>query len=316
MSGAIEEGVFEYWKLLKSVSRSFYLSMRFLPAAMREPISVAYLLARAADTIADTEGLDSAEKLKSLDSFQDWVCEGSDRSPSLDFGAYGDLLTHPGERLLLKEIDRIVTVLRGLDEVTHQLVRDVLAIIISGQKRDLEHSRVFCQNADELLLYTYQVAGCVGEFWTEVGFYNLGKKFADPDRKETMLASGKKLGQGLQLINILRDLHEDIPAGRVYLPADELAARGWDGKSGLSVDSVQPVAENWSRICSGFLSEGKAYVRGVRNFRARFATALPLFLAEATAEKLAQAGMAKVMRGKVKISRRKVWACMFRALLT
>ena len=39
--------------LLKSVSRSFYLSMRFLPLAMREPISLGYLLARFSDTIAD-----------------------------------------------------------------------------------------------------------------------------------------------------------------------------------------------------------------------------------------------------------------------
>src|SRR3954454_168752 len=40
--------------LLRSVSRSFYLSLRFLPKALRDPLSLAYLLARATDTIADT----------------------------------------------------------------------------------------------------------------------------------------------------------------------------------------------------------------------------------------------------------------------
>ena len=40
--------------MLRSVSRSFYLSLRILPAALREPLSLAYLLARATDTIADT----------------------------------------------------------------------------------------------------------------------------------------------------------------------------------------------------------------------------------------------------------------------
>ncbi|MBP6602801.1 MAG: squalene/phytoene synthase family protein, partial [Verrucomicrobiales bacterium] len=44
-------------ELLKSVSRSFYLSMRFLPAGMRDPISLGYLLARFSDTIADAPGL-------------------------------------------------------------------------------------------------------------------------------------------------------------------------------------------------------------------------------------------------------------------
>src|SRR3954447_22498343 len=42
--------------LLRSVSRSFYLSLRFLPKPLRDPLSLAYLLARATDTIADTPG--------------------------------------------------------------------------------------------------------------------------------------------------------------------------------------------------------------------------------------------------------------------
>src|SRR5256886_16708799 len=41
-------------RVLRSVSRSFYLSLRILPAGLREPLSLAYLLARATDTIADT----------------------------------------------------------------------------------------------------------------------------------------------------------------------------------------------------------------------------------------------------------------------
>ena len=41
--------------LLAAVSRSFYLSLRFLPSPVRGALSVSYLLARAADTIADVE---------------------------------------------------------------------------------------------------------------------------------------------------------------------------------------------------------------------------------------------------------------------
>jgi len=40
-------------KVLKDVSRSFYLSLRFLPEGFRTPTSLGYLLARASDTIAD-----------------------------------------------------------------------------------------------------------------------------------------------------------------------------------------------------------------------------------------------------------------------
>ena len=43
--------------LLRGVPRSFYLSIRLLPAPLRRPVAVAYLLARATDTVADTATL-------------------------------------------------------------------------------------------------------------------------------------------------------------------------------------------------------------------------------------------------------------------
>ena len=45
--------------LLSAVSRSFYLSMRFLPREMRSGVAVGYLLARATDTVADAVDMDS-----------------------------------------------------------------------------------------------------------------------------------------------------------------------------------------------------------------------------------------------------------------
>ena len=39
--------------VLKGVSRSFYLTLRILPKPLREPVGLAYLLARTADTITD-----------------------------------------------------------------------------------------------------------------------------------------------------------------------------------------------------------------------------------------------------------------------
>ena len=50
-----------YSEILKETSRAFYLSLAVLPSGAREPLSLAYLLARAADTVADspTEHTDS-----------------------------------------------------------------------------------------------------------------------------------------------------------------------------------------------------------------------------------------------------------------
>jgi len=44
--------------LLKRVSRLFYTTLVVVPADVRDQVSLAYLFARAADTIADTELID------------------------------------------------------------------------------------------------------------------------------------------------------------------------------------------------------------------------------------------------------------------
>src|SRR4029079_1139309 len=49
--------------LLRQVSRSFYLSLAILPRPLREPIGLAYLLARAADTVADTRLIARAARI-------------------------------------------------------------------------------------------------------------------------------------------------------------------------------------------------------------------------------------------------------------
>jgi len=57
--------------LLKQVSRSFYLTLRVLPGAIRPQIGLAYLLARASDTIADTEFVPVSMRLKALDALRE-----------------------------------------------------------------------------------------------------------------------------------------------------------------------------------------------------------------------------------------------------
>src|SRR5881397_4229792 len=54
--------------LLRQVSRSFYLSLAVLPGPLREPIGLAYLLARAADTITDTRLVARKDRLAHLET--------------------------------------------------------------------------------------------------------------------------------------------------------------------------------------------------------------------------------------------------------
>ncbi len=57
--------------LLKRVSRSFYLSLAVLPASVRPILGLAYLFARAADTIADSRLIDREQRITHLLAFRE-----------------------------------------------------------------------------------------------------------------------------------------------------------------------------------------------------------------------------------------------------
>lgn len=70
----------------------------------------------------------------------------------------------------------------------------------------------------ELERYCYHVAGVVGLMMTRV--------FGLRDRSKE--AEAIKLGEAMQLTNILRDVAEDLRMDRIYLPLDELERFGLD----------------------------------------------------------------------------------------
>src|SRR5213593_4508240 len=73
--------------LLRSVSRSFYLSIRFLPAQLREPIALAYLLARTTDTVADTSQISTSVRMETLTLLSDGIQGTASRNVGADLTA-------------------------------------------------------------------------------------------------------------------------------------------------------------------------------------------------------------------------------------
>ncbi len=63
--------------LLKQTSRSFYLTLRVLPGAIRPQIGLAYLLARTADTIADSELVPLEQRHDALHKLRDRILGSS-----------------------------------------------------------------------------------------------------------------------------------------------------------------------------------------------------------------------------------------------
>jgi len=162
------------------------------------------------------------------------------------------------------------------------------------------------QTAAELDEYTYLVAGCVGEFWTQLCFRHL-QSFASSTQDE-MLAQGRRYGMGLQLINVLRDAGNDLRAGRCYFPEDELGAEDLTAAQILTEpDRLQPIYQKWMGKAQDDLECGIRYAHGIRNRRVRAATVLPALIGGRTLALLRQAG-AGALHSTVKVSRREVRA--------
>lgn len=308
--------------LLRSVSRSFYLSIRLLPRALRDPIALAYLLARATDTIADTHEIDVQSRRQHLQTLAALIqSDGAERDAEATalIQSFAPLQTDPAERTLIEQLPQILAWLRRTPAADRADIRAVLSEINEGQILDVERfgdSRgvVALQTAADLDRYTYLVAGAVGKFWTSVCFRHV-PRFATLSG-EKMNELGVAYGEGLQLINILRDLGPDLRGGRCYLPSEQLRDVGIapDALAQHATDA-EPVLREWRRRAVDGLAAGIEYACAIRPWRLRFATVLPALIGARTLALLEEAGP-DVFTRKVKITRAEVRGILVRTAIT
>ena len=240
-------------QMLKGVSRSFYLTLRILPGPMRGAASLGYLLARTSDTLADSGRAPHELRLGFLEQFRAAVAEG--RDPPRWPVSFLNTVADGRERRLLEGSGDLVGWLGKLAAGEAALIREVVEIIISGQRLDLvrfaaatrEHP-VALSDDTALEDYAWRVAGCVGAFWTKLGFHTLGNRFSISTEAD-LLDRGVAYGKGLQMVNILRDVGEDLSHGRCYLPV----ANPLDGTALAECHS------RWLEVAHRWLREGERY---------------------------------------------------------
>ncbi|MDA8050623.1 MAG: presqualene diphosphate synthase HpnD [Rhodospirillales bacterium] len=176
-------------RLVRSAGTSFYRGMRILPRERRYAMFAIYAFCRAVDDIAD--GAASwEEKRRALEAWRARVaafCTGTGDD------AVARVLAAAVPRYGLRQMD--------------------FTAVIDGMAMDAETPMV-APDLATLDLYCDRVAGAVGRLSVRV--------FGDASEAADRVAGA--LGRALQLTNILRDLAEDADRGRLYLPAEWLAA--------------------------------------------------------------------------------------------
>jgi phytoene synthase len=181
----------------RTQARNFHYGIRLLPRDKRLALCAVYALARRVDDIGDGSLPDEVKRRR------------------------------------LRELRRTIAVMDDAADPVLVAVRDAarrLPIpiaafdeLIDGVEMDLDGTRFV--TFDELVIYCRCVAGSIGRLCVGVfgaSDLDLAPGFAD------------ELGIALQQTNILRDIREDLLAGRVYLPSDDLAHFGVD----LKVDAA------------------------------------------------------------------------------
>jgi len=286
--------------LLKRVSRSFYLSVAILPRAVRPTIGLAYLFARAADTIADTRAIERQSRITQLEALRaelDAREPDAKRVAAIARAAAGPQ-TLTAERALLERMPECFAAYRALDPDDHERVRRVLSTIIEGQTQDLrlfpgedEGKLAALETRQDLYRYTYLVAGCVGEFWTEVHAAHRPRlRHWDVPRMRQL---GIRFGQGLQMTNVLRDLPRDLRIGRCYLPRQELARLGLEPRDLLDPtrgSAVRPLLVDLLNVALDHYEAGWQYTFAIpkSETRMRLACAWPLLIGLRTLDLLAR----------------------------
>ncbi|GMW00981.1 MAG: hypothetical protein AMXMBFR84_21180 [Candidatus Hydrogenedentota bacterium] len=214
-------------RILVDVSRTFALTIPQLPGRLRTVVGNAYLLCRLADTIEDSEVLTLAEKRHFYDLFGAVLsgrCAAESFAADLAPCLGGSVI--PGEVDLVRNTPRVIHVFQTFTEAEQGALQRCVRIMAEGMEA-FQKGRYSdgLPNLAYLDAYCYHVAGVVGEMLTEL-FCAYSPAIAE--RREALMQRAVSFGQGLQMTNILKDIHEDKQREMCWLPKDVFQNEGFE----------------------------------------------------------------------------------------
>lgn len=270
--------------LLDRTSRTFALTIPLLDQPLATDVGLAYLLFRIADTLEDAPLWGRDLRMAALDSFGEWlVGEHHERSwlatvegkrPTDDAGCLALLARAEGVRMSVAQRGEELALAMTMDVVrTSSKMAEFVA-------RQTENGGLALRDLEDLREYCYAVAGIVGELLTEM--FLIRDPSLEPER-DALMDLAPAFGEGLQLVNILKDAEGDAREGRSYLPP------GVDRKAVMALARTD-LARAGDYVNVLKLAGASSHVRTFCE--------LPVRLAEATLDRLEE-GAAKLSREEV-----------------
>ena len=201
---------------LKKEGKSFYWASFFLPKSSKKNAGILYSICRYFDDIADKYSEDQTNYLKNT------IEE------------------------IIKNKNNKINIFLQKSEINKSIFVDLIEGLI------LDQQKIRIQNKEELIKYSYHVAGTVGLMMSKI----IGVKHEDAAK------SAIDLGIGMQLTNIARDVYEDSKMKRIYLPANwipNLSLENLNNLSELNSENDEKISNAIHKVIS--LSE-QFYING------------------------------------------------------
>ncbi len=208
---------------------NFPVASWLCPPHLRPPIRAIYAFARTADDIADEGDASPATRLADLHAFRadlEALARGAEPSPRWPqvFAPLAAQMARHGLPAAL------------LDDLLDAFIQDVTVHAHADRAAVLDYCRRSADPVGRLLLHLYGIGDAAS------------------------LAQSDAVCSGLQLANFWQDLSVDLPRGRVYVPATDLARRG------IGADALRAAARGDAPVPAGtdaLLAELIGWARGL-----------------------------------------------------
>lgn len=214
---------------LRQVSRTFSRPIEVLPGDLRKSVTCGYLLCRIVDAVEDNESFTLAERDERYHCFHG-VLRGT--VPASDFeqlwaGVEG---SPEAEVDLCSHMSRVITIVDEVPpDMRNAVVRWVAEMALGMQiysHRSADGDGVIAPwTSDDLQRYCYFVAGTVGHMLTELFTAEMGLD-TESLASRRMSELSEAFGTGLQLVNILKDITDDLHRGWSFVPRSLCRAQG------------------------------------------------------------------------------------------
>lgn len=253
------------YELLPKVSRSFALAIEALPEPVRAYICTAYLLCRIVDTIEDHPTL--LDKPKYFDQFDNCLLN-VEKWDELDFSLLENMNPPQSwDAELVKESRAVFDLMYSYPAPVRDILkRNVHEMSVGMRDYTARGGQVAIELNDtaDLDRYCYYVAGTVGNLLTEVFAYHCG--ITDEEWIKRQKERGYHFAQGLQKVNMIKDVAADFERGSVFVPKqwlDLFGLKQTDLVQGASKPEVRKLLYYFIEHATDHLEKARDYILNI-----------------------------------------------------